>query len=150
MLDDKQHSEIRAGAAWSLGELGDKKALSALVAAFDAVDKDIRVEAARALAKLNERFTEATLKLMPSSNELQRAGISWSLSKAGNFTVQDLINIMTDEEAKKWVAWILGTQKEHKYISEIEELKKKDKDVYFAVTVLWKVLSSWVNGVDIY
>ncbi len=150
LLDDKQHSEIRAGAAWSLGELGDKKALNALVTAFDAVEKDIRVEAARALAKLNEHFTEETLKLMPSSDESQRAGISWSLSKTGNFTVQDLINVMTDEEAKKWVAWILGTQKEHKFISEIEELKKKDKEVYFAVTVLWKALSSWVNGVDIY
>jgi hypothetical protein len=150
LLDDKQHSEIRAGVAWSLGELMDKKALNALVEAFNAVEKDIKVEAARALAKLNERFTDATLKLMPASNEIQRAGISWSLSKTGNFTVQDLMPLMTDEEAKKWVAWILGTQKEQKYISQIEELKSKDKEVYFAVTVLWKALSSWVNGLEIY
>lgn len=128
----------------------DKKALNALVTAFDAVDKDIRVEAVRALVKLNERFADATLKLMPMSTDTQRAGISWSLSKAGNFTVHDLIAVMTDDESRKWVAWIIGTQKEQKYISQIEELKQKDNEVYFAVTVLWKVLSSWVNGLDIY
>jgi len=150
LLNVKQHAEIRAGAAWSLGELRDKKALNALVTAFDAVDKDIRVEAARALVKLNERFADATLKLMPMSTDTQRAGISWSLSKAGNFTVHDLIAVMTDDESRKWVAWIIGTQKEQKYISQIEELKQKDNEVYFAVTVLWKVLSSWVNGLDIY
>ena len=150
LLNAKQHPEIRAGAAWSLGELRDKKALNALVTAFDTVDKEIRVEAARALVKLNEQYADDSLKLIPTSTDSQRAGISWSLSKAGNFTVHDLIGVMTDEEARKWVAWIIGTQKEQKYISQIEELKQKDKEVYFAVTVLWKVISSWVNGLEIY
>jgi HEAT repeat protein len=150
LLGARQHAEIRAGAAWSLGELRDKKALNSLVTAFDAVDKDIRVEAARALVKLNARFADATLKLIPESTESERAGISWSLSKTGNFTVHDLIAVMTDDESRKWIAWIIGTQKEQKYISQIEELKQKDNEVYFAVTVLWKVLSSWVNGLEIY
>jgi hypothetical protein len=57
---------------------------------------------------------------------------------------------MRDEETRKWIAWIVGTQREQKFISEIEELKNKDKEVYFAVTVLWKVLSSWINGLEIY
>jgi HEAT repeat protein len=150
LLDSNQHPEIRAGAAWSLGELRDKKALDALVTAFDAVDKDIRVEAARAMVKLNELFANETLKLMPASNDSQRAGISWSLSKSGNFTVHDLIAVMTDSDARKWIAWIIGTQKEQKYISQIEELRQKDNEVYFAVTVLWKVISSWINGLEIY
>jgi HEAT repeat protein len=150
LLDSKQHSEIRAGAAWSLGELKDKGALNALVTAFDAVDRDIRVEAARAMVKLNELFVQDAVKLMQGSNDSQRAGISWSLSKSGNFTVHDLLTVMDNEDARKWVAWIIGTQREQKYISQIEELKQRDKEVYFAVTVLWKVLSSWVNGLEIY
>ena len=150
LLDSNQHPEIRAGAAWSLGELRDKKALNALVTAFDAVDKDIRVEAARAMVKLNELFANETLKLMPASNDSQRAGISWSLSKSGNFTVHDLIAVMADNDARKWIAWIIGTQKEQKYISQIEELRQRDNEVYFAVTVLWKVISSWINGLEIY
>jgi hypothetical protein len=150
LLDAKQHAEIRAGAAWSLGEQKDKKALNALVTAFDAVDKDIRAEAARAMAKLNELFAQETVKLMPASNDSQRAGISWSLSKSGNFTVHDLLTVMSNDDARKWIAWIIGTQKEQKYISQIEELRQKDKEVYFAVTVLWKVMSSWINGLETY
>ena len=57
---------------------------------------------------------------------------------------------MVDDEARKWVAWIIGTQNEAKYINQIEDLKNKDKEVYFAVTVLWKILSSWIEGLDIY
>jgi hypothetical protein len=150
LLDTKQHSEIRAGAAWSLGELKDKSALNAMVTAFDAVDREIRIEAARAMVKLNELFVQDTVKLMRTSNDSQRAGISWSLSKSGNFTVHDLLAIMNNDDTRKWVAWIIGTQKEQKYISQIEELKQRDKEVYFAVTVLWKVMSSWVNGLEIY
>ncbi|MDI6815315.1 MAG: hypothetical protein QMC90_04465, partial [Dehalococcoidales bacterium] len=66
------------------------------------------------------------------------------------FEVEDLLQVMTDNEARKWVAWIIGTQGEARYINQIEALKAKDKEVYFAVTVLWKVISSWVNGLDIY
>jgi hypothetical protein len=150
LLDTKQHPEIRAGAAWSLGELKDKSALNALVTAFDAVDKDIRVEAARAMVKLNELFAQETVKLIPASNDSQRAGISWSLSKSGNFTIHDLLAVINNDDARKWIAWIIGTQKEQKYISQIEELIQKDKEVYFAVTVLWKVMSSWINGLEIY
>lgn len=150
LLDTKQHPEIRAGAAWSLGELKDKKALNALMMAFDAVEKEIRVEAARAMAKLNELFSQETVKLIPASNDSQRAGISWSLSKSGNFTIHDLLAVMNSVDARRWIAWIIGTQKEQRYISQMEELKQKDKEVYFAVTVLWKVLSSWVNGVETY
>jgi len=150
LLDTKQHSEIRAGAAWSLGELKDKSALNAMVMAFDAVDREIRIEAARAMVKLNEFFVQDTVKLMRSSNDSQRAGISWSLSKSGNFTVHDLLAIMNSDDTRKWVAWIIGTQNEQRYISQIEELKQRDKEVYFAVTVLWKVMSSWVNGLEIY
>jgi len=35
-------------------------------------------------------------------------------------------------------------QGEEKYIKEIEKLKKKDSEVYFAVTLLWKIMTSWI------
>ncbi len=54
------------------------------------------------------------------------------------------------DEARKWIAWIIGTQKEADYIDQIEQLKDKDKEVYFAVTVLWKILSSWISRLDVY
>ena len=57
LLDMHQHPEIRAGAAWALGELRDGSARSVLIDSFSAADEEIRVEAARALAKLASRFT---------------------------------------------------------------------------------------------
>lgn len=150
LLDQHQHPEIRAGAAWSLGELGNKQALNALVTVFNEVEMGIRIEAARALVKLNESSANEVMKFILKSNELQRAGISWSLSKSGNFSISDLLPLMVDDDARKWVAWIIGTQKEERYINQIEELKNKDAEVYFAVTVLWKILSSWVNGLEVY
>lgn len=150
LLNQEQHPEIRAGAAWSLGELKNRKSLDALIKVFNEVEMGIRVEAARALVKLNEKFVSDTIKFIPESNENARAGIAWALSKSGNFKVSDLQKVMVDNETRKWIAWIIGTQDEKRYISQIEELKTKDKEVYFAVTVLWKILSSWVEGLDIY
>jgi len=150
LLDANQHPEIRAGAAWSLGELRNHKAMDALVRVFNEVEEGIRVEAARALAKFGDKFTKEIIRFLPRSNENERAGVAWALSKSGNFVIGDLIPAMIDNEARKWVAWIIGTQKEAKYIDHIEQLKEKDKEVYFAVTVLWKILSSWIEGLDVY
>jgi hypothetical protein len=150
LLSNGQNPEIRAGAAWSLGELRYKEALNSLVRVFNESELGIRVEAARALVKLNEKFAKDTIRLIPRTKEVERAGIAWSLSKSGKFTVKDLIEVMADEEARKWISWIIGTQREKDFIDQIEALKKKDKEVYFAVTVLWKILSSWIEGLEIY
>lgn len=64
--------------------------------------------------------------------------------------MKDLLAVMNDENSRKWVAWIIGNQKEEDFISQIEQLKEKDMEVYFAVTVLWKILSSWISDLEIY
>jgi HEAT repeat protein len=150
LLDNSQHPEIRAGAAWSLGESMNKKALSVLVKAFNDVELEVRAEAARAMNKLNTNFIKDTIKLFSQSDETARAGIAWSISKSGNFKIEDLSGMLADPEARKWLAWIIGTQDEEKYIHEIEGLRERDKEVYFAVTVLWKIMSSWIDGLDLY
>lgn len=150
LLDSNQHPEIRAGAAWSLGELKNKKATEALVKVFNEVEKTIREEAARALMRFGDLYSKDIISLIPKSTEEERAGIAWALSKSGRFEIRDLIPSMSDDEARKWIAWIIGTQDQAKYISQIEQLKRKDQEVYFAVTVLWKILSSWIAELDIY
>lgn len=150
LLDSSQHPEIRAGAAWSLGELKNKKATEALVKVFSEVESSVREEAARALMKFGDLYSKDIISLIPKSTEEERAGIAWALSKSGQFEIKDLIPSMTDDEARKWIAWIIGTQDEAKCISQIEQLKHTDKEIYFAVTVLWKILSSWIAELDIY
>jgi hypothetical protein len=150
LLDQNQHPEIRAGAAWSLGELRNRNAMEALVTAFDASENNVREEAARALMRFVDKYSTEIVRRIPSSTENQRAGIAWALSKSGGFKVQDLMSSMVDDDSRKWAAWIIGTQNEATYISELEDLKRKDKEVYFAVTVLWKVLSSWIEVLEVY
>ncbi len=100
--------------------------------------------------RFGDLYAEDIISLIPKSTEEERAGIAWALSKSGRFEIRDLIPSMSDDEARKWIAWIIGTQDQAKYISQIEQLKRKDQEVYFAVTVLWKILSSWIAGLDIY
>jgi hypothetical protein len=35
-------------------------------------------------------------------------------------------------------------------VPEVEDLARRDPEVYFAVTVLWKILASWVYGLEEY
>ena len=150
LTDNQQHPEIRAGAAWALGELDNNSALSVLIDSFSAVDEGIRIEAARALAKLASRFTGEIVKEFPRAAPDKRPGIAWALSKSGKFKLEDLLNALVDEDARHWVSYILGTQDQQRYIDQIEKLKAQDSEVYFAVTVLWKIMTSWVYNLEEY
>lgn len=150
LLDNGQNSEIRAGAAWALGELHNKLALPALIKSFATLEEGIRVEGARALAKLARSYTPELLQKFPGSSVEKRPGIAWALSKAGHFRIEDMLNMLVDDDARYWVSYILGNQEQQRYISEIELLKQRDPEVYFAVTVLWKIMSSWVYNLEEY
>lgn len=152
LTDSRQHPEIRAGAAWALGELRNKQALDVLIDSFSAEDEDVRSEAARALVKLASQYTEDIVsKFFPASPDI-RPGMAWVLSKSETLSFESLLNLLTnaDEDARHWVSYILGFQDRYKYISQIEKLKEQDPQVYFAVTVLWKILTSWVYNLEEY
>ena len=148
LRNDDQHPEIRAGAAWALGELRDKSALDALIASFVTVEEEVRIEAARALAKLAAEFTPDIVEEFARSESSKRPGIAWALSKSTQFTVEQLLSTLVDDDARRWVAYIIGTQDQQSYINQIEALRLKDSEVYFAVTVLWQIMSSWVYGLE--
>ncbi len=150
LLDKEQHPDIRAGAAWALGELRNKSSLDALIESFAAVEESIRIEAARALGKLAERFTPEIIDEFPQVQQSKRPGISWALSKAGKFNIQDMLTLLSDDDARQWVTYIVGNQDQQKYIHEIEQIKIIDPEVYFAVTVLWKIMTSWIWGLEEY
>ncbi|MEW6687187.1 MAG: HEAT repeat domain-containing protein [Candidatus Edwardsbacteria bacterium] len=150
LKDNNQHPEIRAGAAWALGELRNKSALSDLIDSFSAVNENIRIEAARSLAKLASDYTPEIMREFPMAAREKRPGIAWALSKSGKFKLKDLLESLVDNDARHWVAYILGTQEQQRYIHEIELLKARDAEVYFAATVLWKIMTSWVYDLEEY
>jgi len=150
LLDAKQPPEIRAGAAWALGELGQAKSTDALVRAFTEIAEPIRVEAARALRKIIAGTKLHAAELLPDSHEEQRAGIAWALSRSGRVDVDELVAALKNDDTRRWVAYVLGTQDEKAFIGKVEQLRKADPEVYFAVTVLWRVMSSWVYKLEEY
>lgn len=144
LLDENFDPEIRAGAAWGLGEQQNRIALNAIVSSFNSVDESIRIEAARALSKLTKDFSSDILQKFSSATFAEKPGVAWALSKSNSLTLDQLLNSIQDHDSKVWVSYIIGIQGEEKYIAEIEKIKNKDPDVYFAVTLLWKIMTSWI------
>ncbi len=148
--DNKQHSEIRAGAAWALGELRDVSCLPNLISAFSNVSETMRIEAARALAKISESNSEIVLEKFASADEITRPGLAWALSKRGKLEINKIFKIVQLDsiDTRHWLAFIFGYAGQDRIIGGIEELKNKDPELYFAVTLLWKILSSWVYNLE--
>jgi hypothetical protein len=150
LLDETFDAEIRAGAAWGLGEQQNKSALKAVVTSFNSVEKNIKIEAARALAKLTKDFSNDILNSLENATLIEKPGVSWALTKSTTLNFDQLISNLKDLDSRYWVSFIIGTQGEERYISEIEKLKKKDPEVYFAVTLLWKLMTSWIHDLKEY
>jgi len=150
LKDSEQHPEIRAGAAWALGELDASDSLPELVSCFASVEPSLKIEAARALAKIAREHNDDILSVLSKSDAEKRPGIAWALSKAGIATIEELIPTMVDTDAREWAAYVIGSQPSERFLSEIEKLKQRDPEVYFAVTVLWKIYSSWIYGLEEY
>lgn len=150
LSNEKYDPEIRAGAAWALGEQNNESSLTSLIQSFNNVDEVIRVEAARALGKLTRDFTPNIIDQFEYSSESEKPGVAWALSISNNVKVADLLPKLNDLDSRQWGSYILGKQGSEKHLMEIEELKKKDPEVYFAVTVLWKIMTNWVYNLKEY
>jgi len=141
---------IRAGAAWAIGELQQPSSVDALVQVFLELAEPIRIEAARALRKITSATGSNVAAKLPAAQDDQRAGIAWAVSRSGRVKVDELLPLLVDADARRWVAYILGTQEPQACIDQIEQLRQRDPEVYFAVTVLWKILASWVYHLEEY
>lgn len=150
LLDESFDPEIRAGAAWGLGEQQNKLALSALVSSFNSIDENIKIEATRALGKLTTKFSNEILSTFNTATPVEMPGIAWALTKSNSISIEQLIENLRNLDSRHWISYIIGMQGEEKYIAEIEKLKNKDPEVYFAVTLLWKITTSWINGLKEY
>lgn len=150
LFDSAQNTEIRAAAAWAIGELRNPESIHTLVRVFDNVDDSIKIEAARSIAKLADKNTPQLLEHFRTASGEQRHGIAWAIGQRGTFTIKDILPYLIDKDSRQWISYVIGSKSESGYISQIEELKEKDPEVYFAVTVLWKIISSWIYNLKEY
>jgi len=149
--DQEQHPDVRAGAAWALGEVGSGSAIPSLVAAFSALEPSVRADAARALSSIAHEHTDEVVKALPDASQDARAGIAWALAHTESVDIGALLDHTVDDETRRWVAYVVGSHERGTFVAAcLERLRDKDAEVYFAATVLWQVASSWVYGLEVY
>ena len=145
LQDTTRCEEIRAGAAWALGQFVSKESASALINTFNLYQEEIKIEAARALLRIAEPQIPFLLDSLKNVTSDKRDGISWVLARVGGFDPVDLIK-NEDVNLRHWGSYILGYGKERFSQEDIERICSTDKEVYFAASVLWQILSSWINN----
>jgi hypothetical protein len=147
--DTTRDEELRAGAAWALGQFVSPTSANALIDTFNASPQDIKVEAARALLRIAEPQVSHLVHQLKTGNPNNRDGISWVLSRIGKFNPASIV-AEADNDLRRWISYIVGYGKKNFVPDEVEAICKADSEVYFAASVLWQILSSWVNNLQEY
>ena len=149
LRDSQRDDELRAGAAWALGQFASATSATALVDTFNSSPLEIKVEAARALLRIAEPQIPHLIDLLKNSDPAKRDGLSWVLARTGKFNPSDMVT-GTDENLRKWMSYIVGFGKDKFVQSDVEAICKADPEVYFAASVLWQIVESWVNDLKEY
>lgn len=149
LQDGGRDEELRAGAAWALGQFPTATAATALVDTFNSAALGIKTEAARALLRIAEPQAAHLVEMLRSSDPSKRGGISWALARSGGLRPADVLP-SADDDLRRWVSYIMGHGKESLTEAEVGAVCRADPEVYFAASVLWQILASWVHGLAEY
>lgn len=144
LKDAKREEELRAGAAWALGQFATPTAANALVETFNSTALDVKTEAARALLKITEPQMEHVVELLKTCAPDQRDGLSWVLARSGGFDPNTLL-VHADDNLRRWISYVIGHGKGSFSQSNVDAICKSDPEVYFAASVLWQILESWID-----
>ncbi|MDO9401204.1 MAG: HEAT repeat domain-containing protein [Polaromonas sp.] len=149
LQDSQRDDELRAGAAWALGQFASAASATALVDTFNSSPLEIKVEAARALLRIAEPQIPHLLDLLKNGDPAKRDGLSWVLARTGQFNPSDMV-IGADENLRKWMSYIVGYGKDKFVQGDFETICQADPEVYFAASVLWQIVASWANDLREY
>lgn len=149
LRDSQRDDELRAGAAWALGQFASATSATALVDTFNSSPLEIKVEAARALLRIAEPQIPHLIDLLKNGDPAKRDGLSWVLARTGKFSPLDMV-VGADENLRKWMSYVIGYGKDKFVQCDVEAICKADPEVYFAASVLWQIVASWVNDLKEY
>ncbi len=149
LRDSQRDDELRAGAAWALGQFASATSATALVDTFNSSPLEIKVEAARALLRIAEPQIPHLTDLLRNGDPAKRDGLSWVLARTGKFNPSDMV-VGADENLRKWLSYIVGYGKDKFVQGDVEAICQADPQVYFAASVLWQIVASWVNDLREY
>lgn len=144
LQDRNRDDELRAGAAWALGQFVSTTAATALVDTFNANVLEIKVEAVRSLLRIASPQIPHLTELLTTGDPAKRDGIAWALARTGKFNPAELLKD-ADDNLRGWITYMVGYGKENFTQADVEAICQADPEVYFAASVLWQILASWVN-----
>ena len=150
LQDNTRDDEIRAGAAWALGQFSSTLSATALVDTFNLNKPEIRIEAARALLKMAPEHVEHLINLLKQVDDSKRDGISWALARTGGYNPLTLLSGDVDNNLRLWASYIIGYGKEHFDPINVQSICESDPEVYFAASVLWQIIQSWIYDLEEY
>ena len=149
LRDSQRDEELRAGAAWALGQFASATSATALVDTFNSSPLEIKVEAARALLRIAEPQIPHLIDLLKNGDPAKRDGLSWVLARTGQFNPSDIV-VGADDNLRKWVSYVVGYGKDNFVQGDVDVICKADPEVYFAASVLWQIVESWINDLREY
>jgi len=144
LRNNDRDDELRAGAAWALGQFVSASSAAALVDTFNSSALEIKIEAARALLRIAEPQIPHLVDLLKNSEPAKRDGISWALARAGNFNPLEIV-AGADDNLRTWISYIVGYGRDNFAQADVEAICNADPEVYFAASVLWQIVTSWVH-----
>jgi len=97
------------------------------------------------------------IELLKNSDSNKRDGIAWTLARSGNFDPCEIVT-GADEHLRRWISYIVGYGKDHfdrvacaqRNLASVEAICNADPEVYFAASVLWQIVASWVYNLKEY
>jgi hypothetical protein len=149
LRDPTRDEELRAGAAWALGQFATASAATALVETFNSAALEVKSEAARSLLRITGPQVAHVVQLLKTCDPSRRDGISWALARTGGFNPKDIL-LNADDNLRRWVSYIVGHGADRLAAADVDAICRADPDVYFAASVLWQILASWVDDLTEY
>jgi hypothetical protein len=149
LQDSHRDEELRAGAAWALGQFATTTSATSLVDTFNSSALGIKVEAARALLRIADPQVPHLVGLLKNYDPAKRDGISWVLARTGKFNPSSIV-AGSDDNLRRWISYIVGYGKDNFLQGDVDAICNADPEVYFAASVLWQIVASWVYDLKEY
>jgi hypothetical protein len=56
----------------------------------------------------------------------------------------------SDENLRQWASYVIGHGRDRFEEAELKSICESDPQVYFAASVLWQIVQSWINEITEY
>jgi hypothetical protein len=144
----RESRELRAGVARALGEIGNARAVDALIEALKDEDSNVywnSIEALVEIAKKDLGVVDKLIKALRDEDSYVRISVAWALGEIGDARAVDaLIEALRDEDSyvRESIAWALGAIGDARAVDSL--IKTLKDDDYFvresAKVALFRIL----------